>query len=334
MRINLQNISGITTENDEKITHNTTVELPMIVKINGEKYLIKSDGSTKVKYGIDEYDISIHPEIYYGKYVTNYNSANDSGIVDEDEQLGKWQIFMADGDYIYLIASNYIIGNHTGKKNNVGFYYEQSTPTKISFLNILNQYNASTITCDIPGILSRLDKQSIYHKWINMPANQTKDYKSEKAVASMLDVDVWSGYNNTTYAKYAIGGPTIEMFCKSYSNSHTENKLESFVVEDGYKIKKGSADPSNSITGIGNKPVNDLVNSLYLKASSAGDMLWLASSAGANNIRYSSSSGAIVEAKYDNATSLSFRPLVCLKSNVHLVEKNNENATTYELELD
>ena len=208
-----------------------TEEYPLLISINGKQYLFKADGTGRAKYGIDEYDVEKHPETYYGHYVTNYNSPNDAGIQDANGQLGKWQIFMADDTNIYLIASNYITRKYTGTKNGVGFDYntENKTPetaTQMGFSGIIGQYNANSTTTDIPEILSKLDKQNIYHKWMNTPANQIKNYSSEKAVASMLDVDVWSGYKNNTYAKYAIGGPTLEMFCKSYNDSHTGDKLE------------------------------------------------------------------------------------------------------------
>ena len=44
------------------------------------------------------------------------------------------------------------------------------------------------------------------------------------------------------------------------------------------------------------------------------------------------SDGGIGYKKYVDASS--FRPLVCLNSDVHLVEKVNVSITTYELELD
>ena len=73
LRKNLQNFSGITTEDNQPINDNTEIKLPMLVKINGNEFVIKSNGTVKIKgIGITEYDIVKHPETYYGKYVTNY----------------------------------------------------------------------------------------------------------------------------------------------------------------------------------------------------------------------------------------------------------------------
>ena len=43
--------------------------------------------------------------------------------------------------------------------------------------------------------------------------------------------------------------------------------------------------------------------------------------------------GKIDGGYYEN-TGISFRPVVCLKSNVHLVKKISGTTATYELELD
>ena len=135
------------------------------------------------------------------------------------------------------------------------------------FTSIKDQYNANSTTTDIPQILSKLDKQNIYHKWMNTSANQTKNYNNEKAVASMHDVDLWNGYNNTTYEKYLLGGPTIEMFCRAYNDSHTGDKLE--INEEygsGYKIKKESEENyHDAVSGLKTGSKNNIVDSMYFK---------------------------------------------------------------------
>lgn len=343
LRTNLQHIPGITTENDELITNSTEIKLPLLVKISGNQYLIKADGSTKAKFGIDEYDVAKHPETYYGHYITNYNSPNDAGIRNEDGQLGKWQIFMADDDNIYLIASNYITAEYTGTKNGQGYNYDKAnqtpeTATDMWFSNILAQYNANLNTTDIPSILSRLDKQSIYHKWINNPNNQTINTNNEKAVTSMLDVSVWNGYNNTSFAKYAIGGPTIEMFCKGYNDCHESNEINANENNTyGYMIQKGNTEARN-INLPGFNEISALSHHAYFKQKSYDNGYWLSSTSACGNreMLYAGSSGSnsscMISYAYYYNTHMCFRPLVCLKSNVHLVE--NEDGETYSLELD
>lgn len=334
---NLSKINGlkyISSDNEEiDVTENTEIKLPMLVKINNNQYLIKSDGIVRAKYGIDEYDIDKYPEKYYGSYVTNYNSPNDDGI-DLYAQPGKWQIFMADDTNIYLIASNYIKAGYVGKKNNKDFGY---TSTDLSYIffsdDILSQYNAGPTITDIPEILSKLDKQSIYHKWMNNSDNQIRNYNNEKAVASMLDIEVWSGYNNTYYAKYAIGGPTLEMFCRSYNRTHLDENLEALETNSsnnyGYQIKGTTGNAANSISGL----TNGTSKGMYFKYSDKGRYCWIASP-NANGYRDLFRATTLGELKSDlySSKDLGFRPLICLNSNVHLVE--NSDGKTYSLELD
>lgn len=325
LRTNLQHITGITTENDEPITNNTEIKLPMIVKISGNQYLINSNGSTRAKFGIDEYDVATHPETYYGHYVTNYNSPNDAGINAQEGQ--KWQIFMADDTNIYLIAKTGITAGYIGKKNNKEFRYSSIDSINIGFSNdIIGEYNANTSTTDIPEILLRLNKQAEYHKWMNDSDNQKRNYASEKAAAAMLDTEVWSGYNNTTYAEYAIGGPSLEMFCTAYNLIFTERKLEAIDSNPnntwGYLIKKDDESPSLGVKGISHSYNYNMSFNC-----------WLASPASYNGLGalYYLGNGAIGFATA-NGSSYYFQPVICLKSNVHLVE--NEDGQTYSLELD
>lgn len=336
---NLSKINGlkyINSQNQEiDITENTEIKLTAKVKLKGNTFKINDEGNVSYKKDgiIDNEDIMDSPESYYGHYVTNYNSPNDAGINADNNQ--KWQIFMADDTNIYLIASDCITRRYTGTKNNVGFDYDTKNQTpetaKIMwFASIKDQYNANATVSDISGILARLDKQNTYHKWMNKSVNQTKNYNNEKAVASMLDVDVWSGYNNATYGKYAIGGPTIEMFCRAYNDSHTGDKLEAIENIEGtcgYMVKKGENVPDRSIGDLKIGAKNTLVDKMYFKT------YWIASPATYTNdsIMVMYGNGGLNDRRYGMSYA-SFCPLVCLKSNVHLVE--NSDGQTYSLELD
>lgn len=346
---NLSKINGlkyINTENEEiDVTENTEIKLTAKVKLKGNTFKINDEGNISYKKDgtIDNEDIINSPETYYGHYVTNYNSPNDAGIVDEEGQLGKWQIFMADDTNIYLIANNFITQQYTGTKNNVGYNFNQSYPTRIWFSSIIDEYNAGPITTDIPNILSKFDSRtnSIYHTWMNTSSNQIRNLDNEKAVASILDVDnIWRGYINTTYAKYSIGSPTLEMLCKAYNDSHTGIKIESIIVNEndeyGYRIKKIEGETetgaNNGLTGLTTGAKNSLVNGMYFKYTSVGADYWIASpTVGGGGLFCVNSNGSIYANGY-RWTGGGFRPLVCLKSNVNIVL--NEDCQTYSLELD
>ena len=338
----INSLKYINAENEEvDIAENTEIKLTAKVKFKGNTFKINDEGkvSYKKEGTADIEDILNSPANYYGRYVTNYNSPYDAGITEVDGQLGRWQICLADDTNIYLIASNYITYEYTGKKNNVGFYNYDGQPTRMDFNGIYLQYNASSTKTDIPDILSKLDKQNIYHKWLSISSNQTRNYPSEKSVASMLDVDLWKGYNNTTYAKYAIGGPTLEMFCKSYNDTRTENASKLLeIYEDnsyGYTIKKRNEDPTDDLIGLNTGAVNTTVDDMYFKIRTYNNAYWIASTGiyNGNQVYHADYNGEVTTNAFSTGWSArGFRPLVCLNSNVHLVK--NTDGETYSLELD
>lgn len=346
---NLSKINGlkyINTENQEiDVVENTDIKLTAKVKLKGITFKINDEGNVSYKRDgvIDNEDIIESPANYYGKYVTNYNSSNDAGI-DLEGQAGKWQVFMADEDNIYLIASNFITRKYIGTKNNVGFDYDTTKYTEetakiMSFLSISSEYNASSNVTDIPDILSKLNKPSIYHIWMNNPENQIKNLAGEKAIASMLDVNIWNGYKNATYAEYAIGGPSLEMFCKSYNDTHTGENLEYEVVNgtdrtNAYRIRKGTGDFNLDINGLKTDAINENADSMLFKSTSMCSRYYITSPSITgyyHRILYIYSSGSVSRELYQNKTA-GFRPLVCLKSDVHLIK--NADGETYSLELD
>ena len=167
---------------------------------------------------------------------------------------------------------------------------------------------------------------------MNTPANQTRNYNNEKAVASILDSDIWDGYKNENYAKYAIGSPTLEMLCQGYNDSHTGDKIYAQETNpdntNGYRIKKGESNAANDITNLKIGAKNTLVDNMYFKSTNKGSYYWLAtpSAVSSNRLLYVNSTGDIKYYGYDN-TNFGFLPIVCLKSNSYLMI--NEDEETY-----
>ena len=348
---NLSKINELKYINAEKqevdITENTEIKLTAKVKLKGNTYKINDEGkvSFKKEGAIDNEDIMANPSSYYGKYVTNYNSLSDAGIKDATGQLGKWQVFLADDTNIYLIASNAIHIDYA-PLDYAGSNYS------MNFSNLLSLYNTNTTgNPSVATILGKLNKQSQYHEWLNTPAN-LKNYKNQQAVLSMLDTEKWSeytngnnnkiGFKNSTYASYVIGGPTIEMFCKSYNETHGGLDIipkpkddANIYYQNGYNVQKGEILDSR----VGDLKVSTQselvsgINSMYFK-----NLYWVASpGAGWNfHVMYlnSDSYNGSIQSQRISGGGIGFRPLVCLKSDVHLVEKVNGTTITYELELD
>ena len=122
------------------------------------------------------------------------------------------------------------------------------------FSNIISQYDTSiTDNPSVATILGRLNKKPQYHEWLNTSTN-LKNNINQQSTLSMLDSKKWNeytdgtekrGFKNSIYADYAIGGPTVEMFCESYNSTHGGDDViprpkddNDIYYSNGYKIEK------------------------------------------------------------------------------------------------
>ena len=252
---------------------------------------------------------------YYGKSV-NYTSAN--GVTG-------WKIFYADTNNIYLIADDYVdvakLPRGTDKSgNSVGSAPENTDstyPKSAPFDNIIDAYStgAERITTDtIKNLKSSFFTRSDASK--NTDVNMM-------AVAYMLDTTAWSTFkDNNGKADYAIGGPTIEMLMKSYSQKHNvQYKAEAVndTGHEGYKISKDNgANLNDYCFGMLS------TDSLYVPSSKGATAMWLASPSayGTDSVMYVYYNGSVKYHLY-YYIFFGFRPLVCLKSNVQLQESGD-----------
>ena len=137
-----------------------------------------------------------------------------------------------------------------------------------------------------------------------------------KAVAYMLDTNVWGIYAGST-AEYAIGGPTLELFCASYSDTHSPGLDCNSVTSAGYQIKISTS----SSCGYGVRGLTqDDFNSIYIKSDTTkASGMWLASpSAIDGDALFYAGYGGRVDVIASNGADCGLRPLVCLKSGVQL----------------
>lgn len=134
---------------------------------------------------------------------------------------------------IYLIADEYIpyanipysinsSGTTTSRKPNRG----SSTYARSAyFTNILTDYAGTSRIKDNVQILNN----SYFSQGFTSTNNNMK------SVAYMLDTETWSGFAGSD-ATYAIGGPTVEMLMKSYSEKYNVNYKANADTKVGYQI--------------------------------------------------------------------------------------------------
>ncbi|MBQ9012509.1 MAG: hypothetical protein IJ094_02925 [Bacilli bacterium] len=156
----------------------------------------------------------------YGANVTNYSS---NGV-------SEWKIFYSDGQHVYLISSKYIDVNKLPATKN-GYKPENCNaeyPKTANFDNVLKDYNGS------PDITDERLKELNYDYFVK---GYSSNDNNMKAVAYMLDIDIWSIFARGKNAEYAIGGPTIEMVFNSYNQKYDKSYISKvFENEIGYKI--------------------------------------------------------------------------------------------------
>ena len=318
LKTNLENVEGI-----DKTTIPDTItdsSFSITVKVDGYEVIIEEDGKVAVKGEnppaeqviITASDIanSIDKSKLYGATVSNYTCANSAGV-------NAWKIFYADNNNIYLIADDYIHYDYCPSSANQTI--NKTTDYKLSMGNVIKDYSGSNDITDIKI-------QTLNSNYFNyLTANNTMSANNNmKAVAYMLDTNVWSVFKNSTHAEYAIGGPTIEMLIKSYSQKYNVDYKVQVSSNIGYQVSK-----DGGVTWDRYSTSLDVSDSLYtINNIEKAHGMWIASpfKEGADFLACALSDSSIsyttyVPSENYKLNNIGFRPLVCLNSDVQLEKK-------------
>ena len=257
-------------------------------------------------------------EDYYGKEV-NYTAPNG---------VNKWKIFYSDGNNVYLITTEYVDpaklpskgeGDNPPKPDQGD---ATNYPKAARFNNILGKYSGSANITD--------EKMKAFNSDY-FDNNYTSTYNNMKAVAYMLDKDIWSDFANRTVAEYAVGGPSVEMLLKSYCEKVPEKKdlyKTQASSATGYQVSNnGGTSYANVISGM----LSTSEDLYVLPKNKGANAMWLASPSAYSNtyVMYVAYDGYL----NSNGCSLAyigFRPLVCLNSNILL--NWNDQTQKYDIE--
>ena len=185
-------------------------ELTVVGKQSGEIHKINEDGIITKKNIPSEVTIT---EENYGDKV-----AYSAGEVDD------WKIFYKDDSYVYIITSDYLnnenlpTGLNMSKHGENGAYWaseDNFTSTGASNITaeVANKYNLS---------------------WLN--SNTSSINPNARATADLLNVSAWTAkFGNASKGIEAIGGPTLEMWVKSW-NAKSTLQLKTEYDSTGYYI--------------------------------------------------------------------------------------------------
>ncbi len=171
-------------------------------------------------------ELSENPKKYYGSYV-NY------GVdLDGNSETSDWKLFYVGGSdtndsddvkgRIYLIAADYVPMNHSALKGVVAETEEGESNTGLrratgEGYGTLSAYWGSSAPAYQP--LDKLNPNPIklfMHEGYDLSSKS--DNPNSAATSTLLNTDNWSGFvNKVYYGEVAIGGPTLEMWCKAWN---------------------------------------------------------------------------------------------------------------------
>ena len=264
-------------------------------------YVIVTNGEGKIK---QSETIEVKPIItIYGEEVI-YSPTNGA--------TENWKIFYADSENIYLIASDYVENQYApNAADGTPVNKTEGSKYQINFNDIVNN-GAYTGTLDIRTEDARVKK------WISHVDKFTSEYANMKATAYLLDTSIWSEFKDVyNKAQYAIGGPTLELFIESYNDIHEIDLNYELTEQTGYKVKWNTDTTNND------EIILDATESLYVIADDTNAIAcWIPSPSDLTDyfvfaVNYY---GVLGNSSYNGGAD-GFRPIICLKSSVQLIEQ-------------
>ena len=277
------------------------------------------------KGGVAASAVSSSPTTYYGKTV-NY-SANG---------ISNWKIFYATNSNIFLITSDYLptdkVPNSTANSNEKNAYMATSTQDG----NLYGAWWSSVPEYD--GTY----KQLALFKATGFSGVTESNIK---CVNKLLNTRIWSDFVNGTYADYAIGSPTVEMWIESWNDMYPSDKLQYSPTDTsqtsegyGYMVGLYGGTLSRNISDTVMKEKDGYSNTLYYPYPSAGSDVkckgyWLASPSSnyGSQILCIKCNGKVDYDIYYRSNYWGLRPVVALKSGVTLTANTTNTGIDYNI---
>ncbi len=259
---NLGNIDGLMLGETKFGEDNIIESLPATVTLNGYDIEINSNGEVrKIPEIIAK--IIANPKAYYGKKVTNYKASDSDTNIYRIFYIDKENYFGDGANTIYLKADS-------SRSVTCSTSYDKNQ-TLIKKMNPLWATKGNTVEAE----------------------TKTISNDNEKAAAWLCDPSKWTAYCDTDKANYAIGGPSVEMYVKSYNqaykdeaNTYTLGAIYRATSVPGYiyTLNGTQSTISNSdyYTGTGSLDYTKY-NSMYCGKDGSKTGNWWLASPSANN---------------------------------------------------
>ena len=213
-----KNVKGLTYNGVEisEDDSNRITALPATVQLNGYDIAIRGNGEVGKPNIVDK--IIVNPTAYYGKKVTNYKASDsDTNIyrifyVDRNNDFG-------DGFNTIYLKADYSSTNY----NSNDYESYDSVNTKVREMNPEWAKGKKADSDTKTRGESEFENSKAETKIVTWNENeQVAAYLcspvNEANYANTLLP--WKEYYNSEYANYVIGGPSVEMYVKSYNEAY------------------------------------------------------------------------------------------------------------------
>ena len=246
---------------------------------------------------------------YLGKtiaYGVEYDDASSYGN-------NEWEIFYADEEHIYIITKGHLASAPLSITDKDGKAY-----------NGTSDFTAENLQSKYPAVAQGLLNKTYDPAAAGTETDPYLKYSSTKdnmkATQYLLDSTAWEDYapEINEFADWAIGGPTFELFVKSYNEYYSDKEI---TLET--PTSSGYANPLQDYDSVPTGTfLNNFKTTYWLACPSGVQFNMVLQVEGGNYAR-------VDDLDYGNKYSL--RPLVCLKSNVSITW--NDETEQYDLGL-
>lgn len=278
-------------------------------KEDNSKVTIKV-GTTNIK---DVSDLST----LYGE-ITDYKSTIHPNI--------DWQLFYADNNNYYVIASDYVPVTELPCDGNTisGITYGTSDLVAVSgedywarFSSTGDDHVRSSAVHSSGAESTAISENPLtntYLKWVQYADtnNYTKNNPNMKAVAYMMDTSKWNSFADGVSGAFAIGGPTIEMLSLSWNAVDGHTPMIDFTTLSSSNANSTGYEASHP--GTGSDFFGTTTNMWVIREKTKANGYYLASPSyhGEDMMIYVSWGGGVYGSFRENNGGCGFRPLVAI----------------------
>ena len=283
--------------------------------------------------------------------ITNKN------IIDYDVDLGidvdgnskyDWEYFYNDGNNIYIIAEDCIPMNSSLLSNSLGNEKESINIQPYSFFYLMPDDDESIINNGKTGsdelfgnnvsASNKFIPDKYLISWKEKVQNSPTTANNAKFVAMMMDTEKWENFANSTKIKttlgtskpeelLATGGPTIEMWVKSWNKKHgnssnDENKIEiEYECSEngiGYRVREENGEWNYGLDLSSNSEgIEDIMYLPHNSSYNGCEGYWIISPSaiGYNSMMRIGYNGELGQDGCGN-WCFGIRPVVCLPSDI------------------